>query len=117
VGHVIDVVPTILELAGASPLSTGGPPFPGRSLVPALAREVAIPREELYFHHEGNRALRQGDWKLVSARERGNRWELYDLARDRAEMRDLAASQPERVQAMEARWKELTDRFARDAQP
>ncbi len=114
-GHVTDVVPTLLELAGVAPLSTGAPPFPGRSLVPALARDVPIPRDEIYFHHEGNRALRQGDWKLVSARERENRWELYDLSRDRAEMHDLAASQPVRVRAMEARWKELTDLFARHA--
>jgi arylsulfatase len=113
---VIDVVPTLFELTGAAPLSTGAPPAPGRSLVPALARDVPIPRDEIYFHHEGNRALRQGDWKLVSVREREDRWELYDLSRDRAEMHDLAAREPDRVRAMAARWKELTDLFARHAQ-
>jgi arylsulfatase len=114
--HVIDVVPTLFELTGAAPLSTGAPPAPGRSLVPALARDVPIPRDEIYFHHEGNRALRQGDWKLVSVREREDRWELYDLSRDRAEIHDLAAREPDRVRAMAARWKELTDLFARHAQ-
>ena len=114
--HVVDVVPTLLELAGVAPLSTGAPRFPGRSLVSALARDVAVPRDELYFHHEGNRALRQGDWKLVSAREREDRWELYDLSRDRGEANDLAAREPDRVRAMEARWRELTEQFARDAQ-
>lgn len=44
------------------------------------------------------------DWKLV--RKSNRPWELYDLARDRAELRDLAAEQPERVEAMAARWKE-----------
>jgi arylsulfatase len=117
-GHVIDVVPTLLEIAGVTPEArAGAPPLPGRSLVPAFARDVAIPRDFLYFHHEGNRALRVGDWKLVSAREKGDAWELYDLAADRTELTDLAARQPDRVKAMEARWKELTEQFAREAGP
>jgi len=114
VGHVIDVAPTFLELAGLPAASPGAPPLSGRSLVPAFAADVAG-HEELYFHHEGNRALRAGGWKLVSARERGDAWELYDLSRDRGETEDLAARHPERVGTMEARWKALTERWARDA--
>lgn len=111
VGHVIDFVPTILDLAGGrAPDARNGtavPPLPGRSLVPVLARNGAIKRELLYFQHEGNRALRMGDWKLVSAREDQDVWELFDLSTDRCERRDLAAQQPDRVRDMEARWKEL----------
>jgi arylsulfatase A-like enzyme len=116
-GHVTDVVPTILELAGATALPVNGPARPGRSLAPAFAKDVVVPHDYLYFHHEGNRALRVGDWKLVSARENKDAWELYDLSADRAESNDLAARHPERVKEMEARWKGLTDEFARQAGP
>lgn len=114
--HVVDIVPTILELTAATPAPSTGPKRPGRSFAPALARDVAIPRDYLYFHHEGNRAIRVGDWKLVSARENKDAWELYDLGTDRAEMNDLSGRHPERAKEMEARWKALTEEFARDAQ-
>jgi arylsulfatase A-like enzyme len=117
-GHVIDVLPTLLELAGATALPVAGaPPRPGRSLTPAFASDAPIARDQLYFHHEGNRALRVGDWKLVSFRENNDAWELYDLGKDRAEMNDLASRHPERVKEMEARWKSLTEEFARQAGP
>ncbi|MEM1297561.1 MAG: hypothetical protein AAGH89_19495, partial [Verrucomicrobiota bacterium] len=63
------------------------------------------PHEELYFQFSSNRALRQGDWKLVSHRR--GKWELYNLATDGTEMNDLASSNPERVSTMAARWEEL----------
>ena len=50
--------------------------------MPALARDVTISRESLWWLHEGNRAIRVGDWKLVAAK--GAPWELYDLAADRS---------------------------------
>lgn len=114
--HVIDIVPTMLELAGgALTLPDGAPPLPGRSLVPAFAQDGAVARESLFFHHEGNRALRAGDWKIVSARQDGGAWALYDLAADRCEQRDLAAAQPDRVRDMAARWQALQDAFVKDA--
>jgi arylsulfatase len=115
--HVIDVLPTLLELAGTTALPSGGPPRPGRSLAAAFTSDVPIARDHLYFHHEGNRALRVGDWKLVSFQENKDAWELYDLGTDRAEMNDLAARHPDRVKEMEARWKALTEEFARQAGP
>ena len=126
--HVIDFAPTLLELAGIKPsdpsLRSGqawngvtAPPLPGRSLVPAFERDGAVPRESLFFHHEGNRALRMGNWKLVSAREDQDAWELFDLATDRCEMVNLAPQQPDRVRQMEARWKELEAEFRRQAGP
>jgi arylsulfatase A-like enzyme len=106
-GHLVDIVPTLLELSGApTPTSWNGesrPPLAGRSLVAALAKDVSIERDALYWHHQGNRALRQGDWKIVATGQ-GEPWELYNLASDRAEMHDLAAQQPERVQTLAALW-------------
>lgn len=105
--HLVDLVPTVLELAGAkSPETFGGkprPPIAGRSLVPALAKDATIERDFLWWHHQGNRAFRVGDWKIVSAGPKGD-WELYDLSHDRAEMHDLAEKQPERVKEMSALW-------------
>jgi arylsulfatase len=119
VGHVIDIVPTFLELAGVQPGDTWNgtkpPALPGRSLVPAFARDGGMDREYLFFHHEGNRSLRMGDWKLVSAREDGNVWELFDLSNDRCEKVNLAAQQPERMRQMASKWQELEDLFRQQA--
>jgi len=87
------------------------PPLPGRSLVPAFSADVSVPREFLYFHHDHNRALRMGDWKLVSKRPLTNAYSLYQLAGDRAEQVDLAAREPDRVAAMARRWQEIEDGF------
>jgi arylsulfatase len=114
--HVIDFVPTLIALAGATPtLPPGAPPFPGHSLVPAFARDGAASHDCLFFHHDGNRALRVGDYKLVSARQDQNAWELYNLATDRGEQHGLAATQPDRVRDMAARWQALQDTFVKDA--
>ena len=85
------------------------PPRPGKSLVPALAKDVTIPRESLWWLHEGNRAIRVGDWKLVAAKD--DAWELYDLKSDRAEQHNLAAEMPEKVKELEQMWQRQTDSF------
>jgi arylsulfatase len=104
--HLIDVVPTLLELAGVTkPAAIRGhrvPPAPGRSLVPAFKADVNIDRDFLWWEHEGNRAIRAGDWKLVALK--GGGWELYDLSRDRGEQRDLAATQPGKAGELAALW-------------
>ena len=112
VGHVIDFMPTLIELAGGSyPETSGGdviPPAEGKSLVPILRGQKRPPHETLCWALYGNRAVRQGDWKLVwGASDR--RWELYDMAADRTETNDLAAEHPQRVKAMAAEW----ERWAR----
>lgn len=119
VGHVIDLFATMLDLAGVPEpaLPPGAPPLPARSLVPAFERDGAVQREYVFFHHEGNRALRVGDWKLVSARSDNNAWELYDLSTDRCEMKNLASAHPERVQEMAALWTRLDEEFRRQAGP
>lgn len=115
--HLVDIVPTLLELAGAgSILPASAPPLAGRSLVPAFAAEVTVARDPLYFHHDHNRALRIGDWKIVTRRPATNDWALYNLATDRAEQSDLAGREPERTRRMVAEWERLTAQFAKDAE-
>ncbi len=109
--HLIDVVPTLLELSGgkipATIKSHAVPPSPGRSLVPAFAKDVNVPHDFLWWQHEDNRAIRAGNWKLVALAK--GEWELYDLATDRGESRNLAASRPEKVRELEALWKKQDD--------
>jgi arylsulfatase A-like enzyme len=113
VGHVIDIAPTIVELAGGTwPDKDDGsprPPSPGRSLVPTFQQNASNDRDMLWWLHEGNRAVRVGDWKLVAARDEP--WELYNLANDRAENHDLASEKPERAKELERRWEETTSQF------
>ncbi|QDU41627.1 Arylsulfatase [Symmachiella dynata] len=113
VGHVIDIVPTILDIAGGAPLKTWNdqpvPPAPGKSLVPAFAKDDSVKRDALWWSHEGNRALRVGNWKLVSARD--DDWELYDLHGDRTEQHNLAAQHPDKVDDMRRKWEQLEDEF------
>jgi arylsulfatase len=114
-GHVIDIVPTILEIAGVEkPAEWNGqtlPPAPGKSLVKTFASDVAIERASLWWLHEGHRAIRVGNEKLVAAK--GEPWELYNLTTDRAEQRNLAAERPERVKELEQLWQEQTDALVR----
>ncbi len=113
--HLVDVVPTLLQLAGvSSPPSHGGeprPPLAGRSLVPAFATDAPIDRDFLFFKHVGNRAIRVGDWKLVAVKD--GPWELYDLARDRVESHDLAAGRPDKVRELSAIWERQDEEFRR----
>ncbi|MBI3875978.1 MAG: sulfatase-like hydrolase/transferase, partial [Verrucomicrobia bacterium] len=105
VGHIIDLMATCVELGGAKyPAEVDGNkilPPEGKSLLPAFD-DQPVARNFLAWEHEGNRALREGNWKLVSLA--GQPWELYDLARDRTELNDFASSEPERVSRMAAQW-------------
>lgn len=118
-GHLIDIVPTVLDLAGVQPSTiwngVTAPRLAGRSLVPQFAHDGAGAHEPLFFSHEGHRALRVGDWKLVSSRENSDTWELYNLANDRSEIIDLASKQPNRVRSMAAQWQNLDTTFRREA--
>ena len=109
VGHVIDIVPTIEELAGVEPAVTkrDQPIRPGRSLAPVLRGGIREPHPFLFWEHVGNRALRKGDWKLVAEHEKP--WELYNLRNDRSELEDLASRRPEKVKKMRARWQSFAD--------
>jgi len=90
-GHVIDQVPTILELAGVSNNNQQGVPFPGRSLKSTFTEDTDSQRN-IWWYHEGNRAMRVGDWKIVAASE--EEWELFRLDKDRTESNNLAGDNP-----------------------
>ena len=108
--HLIDILPTLAETARVEiPLSWPGrelTPIAGVSLAPVLAGKTPPPRT-LYFLYHKDRALREGDWKLVSFR--GNPWQLYNLAEDRTELHDLAEEQPELRDRLAARWFEMAE--------
>jgi arylsulfatase A-like enzyme len=105
-GHVIDLMATCVEAAGATyPTEAARSrilPMEGRSLIPALHGKKIARSDAFYWEHEGNRAVVDGRWKLVS--HFPDRWELYDLEADRCEMRDLSGSDSARVQNMVARY-------------
>ncbi len=114
-GHLIDIMPTCLELAGVKfPVEFNGnitTPPEGLSLLPAFGGKK-LHREFLFWEHEGNRAIRMGKWKLVSrvatpmefSPQDENNWELYDLEMDPSETDNMAAKHPDRVKEMAARW-------------
>lgn len=105
-GHLIDFMATFIELSGAKyPKQVGNraiEPLEGKSLLPIFQGEERDGHENLYFHFGTDRALRQGNWKLVSAK--GGKWELYDLEKDRTELNDLSAKYSERVKKMSELW-------------
>ncbi|MBN8732890.1 MAG: arylsulfatase [Acidobacteria bacterium] len=106
-GHIIDFMPTCVDLAGAS-YPAAMPAMEGTSLVPALQGK-RLRRDTLYWEHEGNRAIRIGKWKAVALLPTGA-WELYDLNADRAEMHNLAARHPARVKSMVKQWEQWARR-------
>ena len=105
VGHIMDIMATCMDVSGSAyPSRVEDVEIPrpeGRSLMPALRGEPATPRT-LFWEHEGNRAARDGRWKLVA--RKGQPWELYDIDTDRTESHDLAAQQPERVANLAKAW-------------
>ncbi len=98
----IDVLPTFAELAGAAyPSEYNGnaiQPVEGESFLPALQGADWRREKPLYWEHEGNRAVRIGEWKLVS--KHPGDWELYNMIEDRTELSDLSAGEGERVATM-----------------
>jgi arylsulfatase A-like enzyme len=100
--HVIDVLPTILELAGAKHPSEGayGPvqSLEGISLLPRMKGRTPDRGAPIFWDHEGNRAVRSDGWKLVSRYP--DMWELYNMEHDRTELHNLAESEKGRVASM-----------------
>ena len=105
--HLIDVMATAVDLAGASyPREFGGnaiEPMQGVSLRPAFLGKPLTRTEPIFWEHEGNKAVRDGKWKLVLRHRQS--WQLFDMEADRTEQHNLAPQQPERVAKLEAAWK------------
>ncbi|MFO0941526.1 MAG: arylsulfatase [Pirellulales bacterium] len=112
--HVMDVLPTILDVTGAEYPQTRDsvaiPMSPGISLLPVL-RGGSLPLREIGFDHQGAHALREGPWKIVKSKRTTQpaKWELYHMDTDRCETNDLAEAEPERLKEMIAQW----DKWAR----
>ncbi len=104
IGHITDIMATLLDVAGAKyPGKFNGQPttpLEGQSLLPIFEGQERLHPKPIFWEHEGNRAVRLGQWKLVA--RHGTQWELYNVDVDRTEQNNLAASQPERVKAMAA---------------
>ena len=111
--HLIDMMATCVDVSKADyPTKHNGKPIrsmEGESLAAACIENAPIGREAIYWEHEGNRAVRVGDWKLVAKGEKG-KWELYNIAEDRAELNDLAAAQSDRVEEMSQMWQAWAER-------
>lgn len=111
-GHVIDIMPTLLDLTGASyPARFDGKailPFEGTSLLPLFKGQAVTRGKPLFWAHEGNRAVRDGRWKAV--KRLGYPWQLFDMEADRTERSDLAQAQSSRLAAMSAAWDEWAER-------
>ncbi|MCH2179968.1 MAG: arylsulfatase [Mariniblastus sp.] len=113
--HVIDIVPTLLEVASKPDQSEPAPnfpKFPGTSFASTFTTDKTLPREDLFWYHTGNSGLRVGDFKLVRAK--AEPWQLFDLSQDRSETRDLAEAQPERVLQMVEQWNQRAKQFRQD---
>ena len=112
-GHLIDIMATCVGVSGAKyPQEHEGrriKPLEGQSLFPTPAGRKAPGERAIFWEHEANRAVRLGDWKLV-AKGRDSPWELYNIAEDRTELRDLSAAKPELAARLAARWQAYAER-------
>lgn len=110
--HLVDIMATCVDLSEATyPREYGGEsisPGEGVSLVPTFSGDM-IERDAIYFEHEGNRAIRKGQWKLV-AKGHAGRWQLYDMEKDRTEQNNLAGQNPELVNELSEQWENWAKR-------
>ena len=110
--HLVDLMATAVDVAEAEYPSTRNgktiKPMEGKSLVPTFSGKP-IEREAIYWEHEGNRAIRVGDYKLV-AKGAKSPWQLYNLKRDRSEQNDLAEKNPEQVKKLADMWNAYAER-------
>jgi arylsulfatase len=116
-GFLPDIMATFIDLAGAAyPSEYHGNlihPLEGKSLVPLLKGENRpVHTEPIFWEHEGNKAVRLGNYKLVMAwnNDQPEKWELYDMEKDRTEMHDLSVQMPDKITEMKKMWEEWAQR-------
>ncbi len=117
--HLIDVMATAVELAGVSyPRAYGGQaiePMQGVSLRPAFEGKPLGRTAPIFWEHEGNKAVRDGKWKLVLRHRQP--WQLFDMEADRTEQHDLITQEPERAAKLVAAWNDWARRSFVDEWP
>jgi arylsulfatase len=113
--HLIDIMATAIDLGEADyPEQYGGrqiEPLQGKSLLPIIEGKQRPGHEWLYFIFSNNRAIRRGEWKLVSAR--GGPWELYQIEKDRTELNDLSEEKPELTAELSELWHRVAEEIDR----
>ncbi len=118
--HFTDVMATCLDAAGAKYPSKykghGVQPAEGYSILP-MVKGQPVKQRPIFAEHEGNRMVREGDWKLVASYFNGLKWELYNIREDRAEMHDLAKKYPDRVKNMAKMYDAWADRAGVEPYP
>ncbi len=111
-GYLPDIMATILDVTGTAYPKTWQDkpiePLEGQSLAPAFRSDAVVERAPMFWEHEGNAAVRIGQWKLV--RDYPREWELYDMEADRTELHNLAAAHPQRVAEMALQYEAWADR-------
>jgi arylsulfatase A-like enzyme len=107
-GHVVDIVPTLLELASAKTPADAPAPA-GTSLTSIFTQDNSVEREPIWWFHDGHKAIRTGDWKAVAPV--GEPWELYNLANDRSESNDLALPKVKKLAQLISMWQLRMDKF------
>jgi arylsulfatase len=112
-GHIMDIMPTCVEVAGATyPVAYKGEkikPMEGQSLVPVFNNQT-FDHKAIGWEHEGNRGYRDGKWKLVEKNNPGEAWELYDIETDRTEQNNLAIDNPQKTQSMIKKYEQWASR-------
>lgn len=104
--HLIDLVPTFMELAGDKSLYPQNlPELDGVSLVPTFSGKKLKRKDPLFFQYGSWQVIRQNQWKLVQRKKEP--WQLYDLSNDRTEVTDLSLQFPEKVKVMKRKWTEM----------
>jgi arylsulfatase A-like enzyme len=113
-GHIIDIMPTLVELTGASYPETVNskpiPPMQGVSLLPAFEGRDLVRSNPIYWEYSEGYAIREGDMKAVRLRRAEDKeWELYDFSKDENETNDLATKMPEKLESLKKKWKEWNE--------
>jgi arylsulfatase A-like enzyme len=102
--HLIDIFPTFMDVAGVRPgRKDRALPLEGISLRAAFEGKPLRRAQPIFFEHEGNAAVRDGEWKIGRLGYNAD-WELYNMKSDRTEQRNLARAHPEKVKALAAKW-------------